>query len=145
MNSRRQAPAREAVIQDVETPAVRGNEFLEFFEEEIGMSPVWLCPLRLRGERRWPLYPLEPGEVYVNFGFWGTVALPEGENDGYYNRKIEDEVTALGGHKSLYSTSFYTEDEFNERYNGELYAKVKREYDPQRRLLSLYDKCVRGR
>jgi FAD/FMN-containing dehydrogenase len=145
MNSRRQAPAREAVIQDVETLAVRGNEFLEFFEEEIGMSPVWLCPLRMRGQRRWPLYPLEPGEVYVNFGFWGTVPLPEGERDGYYNRKIEDEVTALGGRKSLYSTSFYTEDEFNELYNGELYAKLKREYDPQQRLLGLYDKCVRGR
>ena len=39
------------------------------------MSPIWLCPLRLRGGRStWPLYPMRPGEVYVNFGFWGTVA-----------------------------------------------------------------------
>ena len=69
------------------------------------MSPVWMCPLRLRGERDWPLYPLKPGEVYVNFGFWGTVPLPPGRSDGYYNRLIENEVGALGGHKSLYSTS----------------------------------------
>jgi FAD/FMN-containing dehydrogenase len=145
LNARRQAPAREAVIQDVETPAVRGKDFLEFFAEHVGMSPVWLCPLRLRGSRTWPLYPLEPGEVYVNFGFWGTVPLPEGKSDGYYNRKIEDEVTELGGHKSLYSTSFYTEDEFYRRYNGDFYTELKRQYDPQGRLLSLYDKCVRGR
>ena len=82
------------------------------------MSPVWLCPLRLRGDRAWPLYPLRPGQVYVNFGFWGTVPLPPGAADGYYNRQIEDEVTELGGHKGLYSTSFYSEEEFSERYNG---------------------------
>jgi FAD/FMN-containing dehydrogenase len=81
----------------------------------------------------------------VNFGFWGMVSLPEGREDGYYNRMIEDEVTALGGHKSLYSTSFYSEEEFYSRYNGDFYTKLKREYDPAGRLLSLYDKCVRGR
>jgi FAD/FMN-containing dehydrogenase len=145
LNSHRHAPAREAVIQDVETPVVKGNEFLEFFAQNVGMSPVWLCPLRLRGEKKWPLYPLEPGEVYVNFGFWGTVALPAGEQDGHYNRMIEDEVSALGGHKSLYSTSFYSEEEFYGLYDGEFYTKLKREYDPDGRLLSLYDKCVGGR
>ena len=68
-----------------------------------------------------------------------------GEQDGHYNRMIEDEVSALGGHKSLYSTSFYSEEEFYGLYNGEFYTKLKREYDPDGRLLSLYDKCVRGR
>ena len=42
------------------------------------MSPVWLCPLRLRGDRAWPLYPLRPGQVYVNFGFWGNVRAAAG-------------------------------------------------------------------
>jgi FAD/FMN-containing dehydrogenase len=84
LNARRQLPLREAVIQDVEIPVERGAEFLRFFAaENVGMSPVWMCPLRLRGERVWPLYPLQPGEVYVNFGFWGTVPLPEGRgSDG---------------------------------------------------------------
>jgi FAD/FMN-containing dehydrogenase len=145
LNSRRGRPAREAVIQDVEVPVVRGNDFLEFFERDVKMSPVWMCPLRLRGDRVWPLYPLQPGEVYVNFGFWGTVPLPIGKGDGYYNRVIEKEVNALGGHKSLYSTSFYSEDEFRARYNGAVYDKLKAEYDGGGRLLGLYDKCVRGR
>jgi FAD/FMN-containing dehydrogenase len=144
-NANRGRPAREAVIQDVEIPVVRGNDFLEFFERDVKMSPVWMCPLRLRGDRVWPLYPLQPGEVYVNFGFWGTVSLPTGKADGYYNRMIEEEVSALGGHKSLYSTAFYSEEEFRTQYNGVVYDKLKAEYDGGGRLLGLYDKCVRGR
>jgi FAD/FMN-containing dehydrogenase len=136
---------KESVIQDVEIPVAAGADFLEFFAREVKMSPVWMCPLRLRGERTWPLYPMKPGEVYVNFGFWGMARLPAGQGDGYYNRLIEDEVSALGGHKSLYSTSFYPEDEFRRRYNGAAYDKLKSQYDGDGRLLGLYDKCVRGR
>jgi FAD/FMN-containing dehydrogenase len=145
LNERLGRPGQEMVIQDIEVPVNRGHEFLEFFEENVGMTPVWMCPLRLRGDRTWPLYPLEPSEVYVNFGFWGGVPLPPGEHDGYYNRKVEAEVSALGGHKSLYSTSFYEEEEFRARYNGPAYDKLKSEYDGGGRLLGLYDKCVRGR
>jgi FAD/FMN-containing dehydrogenase len=145
LNARRHRPPREAVIQDVEIPVERGAEFLRFFSANVGMSPVWMCPLRLRGGQTWPLYPLQPGEVYVNFGFWGMVPLPAGRPDGYHNRLVEDEVTRLDGHKSLYSTSFYSEEEFYRRYNGEAYQALKRAYDGQGRLLSLYEKCVSGR
>ena len=145
LRERAAAPAaRERVIQDVEIPVERGAEFLRFFQEDVGMSPVWMCPLRLRGERVWPLYPLRPGEVYVNFGFWGTVPLPVGQADGYHNRLV-DEVARLDGHKSLYSTSFYAEDEFYRKYNGEAYRALKRAYDGEGRLLGLYEKCVTGR
>jgi FAD/FMN-containing dehydrogenase len=145
LNASRHYPQREAVIQDVEIPVERGAEFLRYFAENVRMSPVWMCPLRLRGDRSWPLYPLRPGEVYVNFGFWGTVPLPDGRQDGYYNRLVEDEVAELGGHKSLYSTSFYSEEEFYEKYNGDAYKKLKHAYDGDGRLLGLYEKCVRGR
>jgi FAD/FMN-containing dehydrogenase len=145
LNARAHRAAREAVIQDVEIPVERGGEFLRYFMRNVGMSPVWMCPLRLRGERAWPLYPLKPGEVYVNFGFWGTVPLPDGRSDGHYNRLVEDEVAGLGGHKSLYSTSFYSENEFYRRYNGDAYKALKHAYDGGGRLLGLYEKCVKGR
>ncbi len=144
LDARRDRPAREAVIQDVEIPLDRAAEFLRFFATEVGMSPVWLCPLRLRSAEPWPLYPLRPGEVYVNAGFWGTVPLPAGRADGHFNRMIEAEVAALGGHKGLYSTSFYSEDEFWAHYNGAAYARLKRAYDPDGKLSGLYEKCVRG-
>ncbi len=147
LDRRRQRPPREFVTQDVEIPVEHGAEFLDFFDASVGMRPVWMCPLRLRGAQAWPLYPLQPAELYVNFGFWGTAPLPapEGQGDGYYNRLVEDQVAKLDGHKSLYSSAYYTEEEFYRRYNGEAYQVLKRAYDGTGRLLSLYEKCVRAR
>jgi len=139
------APAQESVIQDVEIPVERSAEFHEFFAADVGMSPVWLCPLRLRSDRAWPLYPLAPESTYVNFGFWGNVSLPEGATDGYFNKQVEEKVTELDGHKGLYSTSFYSRDEFWRLYNGTAYSELKREYDGGGRLADLYDKCVGGK
>jgi len=144
LGERRGAAPSEAVIQDVEIPVGRAAEFHRFFAATVGMSPVWLCPLRLRSARPWPLYPLQPGQVYVNFGFWGNVRLPPGAADGHFNRQIEDKVTELGGHKGLYSTSYYSRDEFWRLYNGPAYSELKREYDADGRLADLYDKCVGG-
>ena len=144
LDARLGRPETEMVVQDVEIPVDRSATFLEYFLTDVGMTPVWMCPLRLRGQMTWPLYPMRPGQVYVNFGFWGTVKLPAGGSDGYYNRRIEDKVTELGGHKGLYSTSFYAEEEFWARYNGAEYARLKGTYDPHGRLAGLYDKCVRG-
>jgi FAD/FMN-containing dehydrogenase len=144
LGASRGAPPAEAVIQDVEIPVERAAKFGEFFAAEIGMSPVWLCPLRLRSERSWPLYPLKPGQVYVNFGCWCTVPLPRGAREGHFNKRIEDKVTELGGHKGLYSTSYYSKEEFWRLYNGPAYAGLKQEYDPAGRLCDLYGKCVGG-
>ncbi|MGH3623266.1 MAG: FAD-binding oxidoreductase [Sciscionella sp.] len=141
---RRRRPA-EPVIQDVEVPVRRLAEFCAFFDAEIGIRPVWLCPLRQRSNESWPLYPLEPERLYVNVGFWSAVPAAAGDRErSRHNRMIEDKVTELGGHKSLYSTSYYSEQEFWRLYNGEVYHKIKTEYDPEGRLPGLFDKCVLG-
>jgi FAD/FMN-containing dehydrogenase len=143
---RRGRPPQEAVVQDVEIPVQRAAEFLDFFHREIPISPVWVCPLRQRDpDRRWPLYEFEPGQLYVNFGFWSTVALAPGERDGTHNRMIEDVVEQLGGRKSLYSTAYYQQEDFWRLYNGETYWGLKKRYDPDGRLLDLYAKCVENR
>lgn len=148
-------PLRERVIQDVEVPVDRLPDFLEWFDEAVGMRPVWLCPLRLsgnpsaattdvaRGDHPWPTYPLEPGLLYVNVGFWGTVHVGPEAVDAPLNRAIEARVHDLGGHKSLYSEAFYDRETFDELYDGANLAAVKGRYDPQDRLTSLYDKAVK--
>jgi FAD/FMN-containing dehydrogenase len=146
-------PPRERVIQDVEVPVEQTAPFLRWFADNVRMSPVWLCPLRLRGsggpagtlsdgDRPWPLYPLRAGQVYVNVGFWGTAPIRAGDRDGDVNRRIEHAVTGFGGHKSLYSDAYYDEEEFHEAYGGDTYDRLKQRYDPDRRLLGLYEKAV---
>ena len=139
----RRLPPREKVVQDIEVPIDRAAEFARWFADEIGMTPLWACPLRQRDPgARWDLYPLEPATTYVNFGFWGTVRLGPDEVDGHHNRLIERKVAELGGRKSLYSTSFYSEDEFWDLYGGSSYEVLKKDYDGDGRLLDLYAKCV---
>jgi FAD/FMN-containing dehydrogenase len=133
-------PEREHVVQDIEVPIDRLPEFLDALHDETGIAPVWICPLRAL--RDWPLYPLATGQTYVNVGFWSTVPLAAGEEDGAHNRRIERIVADLGGHKSLYSTSYYPPEEFWRLYNGDAYWPVKRAYDPDGRFADLYRKCV---
>jgi len=135
-------PEQEYVVQDIEVPVARAPEFFEFMIEEVPILPFWVCPLRLRDGRGWDLYALEPDTTYVNFGFWSTVPLEPGQADGTHNRRIEDVVEQLDGRKSLYSTSFYDAERFWNLYNGPVYGELKRTYDPDGRLLDLYEKCV---
>ncbi len=144
---RRGRPQREAVVQDVEVPVGALPEFMEFFHREVGIEPVWVCPLKQRDPSAvWPLYQFDPAEIYVNVGFWSTVAVTDGTDPaaGTVNRLIEKKVTELGGRKSLYSTAYYGRDEFWSIYGGDTYRVLKKRYDPDLRLADLYDKCVRS-
>lgn len=136
-------PPRERVVQDIEVPIERSAEFLDWFLTTVPIEPIWLCPLRLPGDDGWPLYPIRPQRTYVNIGFWSTV--PVGSIEGQTNRLIERKVSELHGHKSLYSDSYYSPEEFYERYGGDAYGTVKDRYDPDSRLLDLYAKAVQRR
>lgn len=140
IETRKGRPPRERVVQDVELPIETTCEFLEWFLDTVPITPIWLCPLRLRADDGWPLYPIRPNHTYVNIGFWSSV--PVGATEGATNRLIEAKVGSLDGHKSLYSDSYYAREEFNEMYGGEAYLTVKKTYDPDSRLLDLYAKAV---
>jgi FAD/FMN-containing dehydrogenase len=136
---------RERVIQDADIPMQHAVAFLAFLQREIGISPVWVCPVRgdLPGER-FDLYPLDQSALYVNFGFWDVLQTHEAHEPAHFNRLVEAEVRRLGGIKSLYSDSFFTPEEFGAAYGMEKYRALKAKYDPEGRAPDLYDKCVAG-
>ena len=136
-------PPLERVVQDIEVPIGRSAEFVDWFLTNVPIEPIWLCPLRLRDEAGWPLYPIAAQRTYVNVGFWSSV--PAGPEEGHTNKLIERRVSELDGHKSLYSDAYYTPDEFAALYGGEAYKTVKKSYDPDSRLLDLYAKAVQRR
>jgi len=134
---------RESVIQDVDIPIEHAAEFLEFFLHEIGIRPLWICPIRApRASSGFSLYPMPPGKIYVNFGFWDVVRRREAYAPGHFNRLVERKVQALGGIKSLYSDSYFGEEEFWSIYGAQAYRALKQRYDPEGVLGDLYRKCV---
>ena len=133
----------ESVIQDVDIPIAAAADFLAFLLREIGIMPIWICPVRsLEPERQFTLYPMAPDSLYVNFGFWDVVESVLRYEPGHFNRMIEREVSRLGGIKSLYSESYFTREEFAQAYGMDAYQALKAKYDPDARMLGLYDKCV---
>ena len=132
----------ESVIQDVDIPLSRAAEFLEFYAHEIALWPQWICPIGpQRDSGKFVLYPVS-GEWYVNFGFWDVKRTHEKYPPGHFNRMIEEKVIELGGIKSLYSDSFFPEDEFFRQYGGAAYRALKQKYDAAGAFPELYAKCV---
>ena len=85
---------------------------------------------------------MQPGRRYVNVGFWGTVPIAPGAQDGDVNRAVERKVNDVDGHKGLYPDAFYDRSTFDHLYGGDAYRTVKDRYDPEHRLIDLYDKAV---
>lgn len=159
---RKGEPHRERVVQDIEVTADKLPEWLEWFFSACDIQPMWLCPIRLRhddaslggrgevlGEESspWPLYPLTPNTTWINVGFWSAVPgdhVSEDAEPGAFNKVIESKVHELGGHKSLYSEAFYTREQFEGLYGGDLPDELKKVYDPHGRFPGLYDKTVTG-
>ena len=133
----------ESAIQDVDVPVERAAEFLGFFQREIGITPIWICPTRAYDKNvQFHLYRMNPDTLYINFGFWDVVRGRTKRPPGYYNRKAENKVSELGGIKSLYSDVYYPPDEFWRIYNKKVYDNLKAKYDPRGRFKNLYDKTV---
>ena len=132
----------ESVIQDVDIPISRAAEFLEFYRQHIGLWPLWTCPIGPAPQGgHFTLYPMRE-DWYVNFGFWDVKRTREAHPPGHFNRLIEQKVVELGGIKSLYSDSYFPEDEFTRLYGGEAYKALKAKYDPAGAFPGLYAKCV---
>ena len=137
-------PAQEHVIQDVEVPVDRAAGVPRLLPPRGRDQPGLDLPAAAArpASRRGTCTRSTRETTYVNVGFWSAVDLPAGETDGYHNRRIEQKVAELGGHKSLYSTAFYPDEEFWATYNGASYDVLKKAYDPDGRLLDLYAKTV---
>ncbi len=132
---------QESIIQDTSIPVHQSEKFYEFFREDIGIKPIWICPTKAYSKNKhYDFCPMDPSTLYLDFGFWKSI--PTSHEEGYYNRMIEKMTTHLGGFKSLYSSSYYTEEEFWSLYNHQKYEQIKNQYDPQHRLRGLYEKCT---
>ena len=135
------------IIQDVGVPYEAADEFNQWLDQNLGIYPMWLCPIRVRRDDPDSRHGLhadfadpEKPETLLNFGVWGPAAR---EYDEFVrqNRAIEQKVQELGGKKTLYAHNYYTEDEFWAVYDRQRYDAVRERYHASW-LPSVYDKVI---
>eukprot|EP00929_Paragymnodinium_shiwhaense_P103478 TRINITY_DN6700_c0_g1_i3.p1 TRINITY_DN6700_c0_g1~~TRINITY_DN6700_c0_g1_i3.p1 ORF type:complete len:290 (-),score=68.89 TRINITY_DN6700_c0_g1_i3:229-1098(-) len=150
----------ELIIQDIDIPAETSAKWIREFLKVVPSArigkikltrpgtettvPIWICPVKGTAS---PLMPQEPGKMYMNFGFWDALEGPEtkgGMSKGTINRALEQLCTDLGGRKTLYSSVYYSEEEFYRLYNGEVYKPLKAKYDPNGRMRGWYERLTKA-
>ena len=122
-------PPKERVVQDVEIPIERTEEFLRWFLDTIPIEPIWLCPLRLHeaGHGVQPgrfISPDRPATM-VNVGFLVRRRHRPRRRDGDVNRAIQARVHARTATRVSHSDAHYEPDAFWALYGGEDYTRVE--------------------
>jgi Delta24-sterol reductase len=130
------------IIEDLAVPFPNSMEFLQYLDQNIGIYPLWLCPLKFgrMGISPKHLAP-ETHPLLLNVGVWGPG--PDSP-DGWVevNRSLESKVAELKGTKWLYAHMFYTEDEFWEIYDLPAYASLREKFNATQ-LPTVFDKVKR--
>jgi hypothetical protein len=122
------------VIQDIAIPYPALPDFIDYVDNEFGFYPLWLCPLRQRGQHENSPYgllaekPRDGGEeMMMNVGIWGP-----GPSDHKrfieWNQKLEWKVLDLKGEKWLYAHAYYTEAEFWTMYDRKGYDGLREKH-----------------
>lgn len=125
-------PTWQAIVQDVDAAVEHAPAFLDFFQREIGLAPVWIWPFSAHDlQHRFPVFPTDPKALYINFGFWNSKVSQMSFPEGHFNRLIENKVAELGGIKSLYSDSYFTPEDFRAACNRQAYDKLKSQIRPK--------------
>ena len=143
--------ASQFIIQDCVFPVNMAPQFVKYCQEQFDFWPLWLCPLNYSK----PVSPhgVHPnlfnvpkdngkgnneGSWLCNVGIWGP-GPQKREQFIRVNREIEEKVKDLGGVKTLYAHTYYTEKEFDEIYDRPRYDRLRKTYHADR-LPSVYEK-----
>lgn len=136
------------VVQDIAVPFATAPGLVDYTAEELGIWPLWLCPLKRRGPPTFHPFTTTPGvpkeaedDMMLNIGVWGWGPSDRGEFVAA-NRALEAKVRQLGGMKWLYAHTYYDEPEFWDMYGGRgWYDALRAKYKADEAgLPTVYDK-----
>lgn len=135
------------IVQDLAMPFATAEKFVDYTAKELGIWPLWLCPLKRRGPPTFHPFTTLPEDsaseidehMMLNVGLWGW---GPSQPDEFLkaNRAVEAKVRELGGMKWLYAHTYYPEQEFWDMYGGrEWYDQLREKYRATH-LPSVWDK-----
>jgi FAD/FMN-containing dehydrogenase len=128
---------QEYIVQDLGLPVDRAVEFMEFVDQNLGIRPLWLCPIKPEPSSPLQLNGLDTPLV-INVGVWGS-RIESYDEFVRQNRLIEEKLMELGGKKWFYAHAYYSEDEFWSIYDRRWYDQLRRKYSATS-LPSIFDK-----
>lgn len=118
---------KKFIIQDFSIPYERTAQFLRTVLDEPGVFPIWLLPIKGTNQPQIfaPHLNRDNGEdgQWLNFGIYG-IPRPSGSLK-QITKKLEKTTHEYGGRKTLYSHSYYTQDEFWKIYSLPSYEALR--------------------
>lgn len=142
-NTSNNTSKEERIVQDIGIPINRCSEFVDWLDLIIKIYPLWICPLTGKETEKSILWKMKDGMLYCDIGVFGRTKLfPNDLERSHFNKEIETKMIEFGGKKCFYSDSFFDKETFEKEYSGEEYTNIKKKYDPDNRLLHVYDKCI---
>jgi FAD/FMN-containing dehydrogenase len=131
------------VTLDVFVPISRADEFLRWYEAELGYFPLWCVPYKRVRDYEWiddSFYRDLHDELFLDLAIYGM----KQRGDVNVHKLIEDKLHELGGIKTLISHNYYSRDEFWSTWNKRNYDAVKAKTDPENLFRDLYTKTCRA-
>jgi FAD/FMN-containing dehydrogenase len=133
---------KPTIILDVFIPFSRAQEFLTWYERELGFYPLWCVPYRRVRDYEWlddSFYRGMSDALFLDLAIYGM--RQRGPRN--YHRLIEKKLQELGGIKTLIAHNYYGEAEFWSIWNRRNYAAVKAITDPNNVFRDLYTKTCK--
>jgi FAD/FMN-containing dehydrogenase len=134
---------RPTVILDVFLPLSKVNDFLAWYEVELGHFPLWCVPYRRVHDYEWiddSFYKNLDDELFLDLAIYGM----KPKDDRNVHKLIEDKLRELGGIKTLIAHNYYSRDEFWSTWNKRNYDRVKAITDPDNVFRDLYTKTCKA-
>jgi FAD/FMN-containing dehydrogenase len=134
---------RPNITLDVFVPLSKVEEFLTWYELELGHFPLWCVPYKRVHDYEWvddSFYAHLEDEMFLDLAIYGMKQT----GDVNYHKLMEDKLRELGGIKTLIAHNYYTEAEFWQTWNKPNYDKVKAITDPNNLFRDLYTKTCKA-
>ena len=108
------------IVADILIPFENMRNFFRWYNEEVGLYPVYICPAKAGGK-----HTFWKKGLACDFGIGYGV---ESDDDIGNAKKIEKKMLELGGNKMLYSKTRVSEDEFWSIYDKKAYSVLRDKY-----------------
>ncbi|KAL1297032.1 hypothetical protein AAFC00_004623 [Neodothiora populina] len=119
--------SKRCIIQDLALPFSTAEKFVDYTGSELGIWPLWLCPLKRSPQPTMHPYTKEDNDMMLNIGVWGFGPDNRAEFVAA-ERGLEAKLRELGGMKWLYAQTYYDADEFWSMFDRKWYDGLREKY-----------------